>query len=203
MNSIATIAAANSTFQSRVATGSVSFRHLKKDALRSLFVEKYGIEPTAGWTADKLALILEGSYMPKSGKMKTALQAKYKSRTGLTPPKSWTCKELSAAVDADVCPLPHSAVGKKEATANYVAKMGVEPAKGWTTEKIVAAAAAEIKPNTRTGGKRADGLTADKCRELIKDALASNRVTVDQVKGRSKMKADELRSLVARLGLAS
>lgn len=49
-------------------------------------------------------------------------------------------------------------------------------------------------------GRRADGLTGAKCKELLQAARKAGNV---EAKGYSGMKADELRALVAKLGLTA
>jgi hypothetical protein len=78
--------------------------------------------------------------------------------------------------------------------------MGCEPTKGWSTAVVKANMDADKRPGQSSKSK--GGLTAVACKALIAAALTAGTVTKELVKGRSTMKADDLRSLVAALKLS-
>lgn len=161
-----------------------------KRTLREALKVRQGYTAPDSWTVAKLIDALHGKLYPRSAGPKEELVELYTERMGIAPAKGWSCRDIIANLASGK--LPGGSAAKAAARSAYTAKMGVAPAKGWTVKKIVA--------NTSSGklpGRRTAGPTADDCRKLLSDA----RKAGIEVPAYSKLKADELRSLVARLGL--
>jgi len=176
-------------------TTTTNLSTLKKSALAELVQTRLGYTAPKSWTAKKMIDALQGERHPRSAVAKAAMKDSYKAKTGVDAPKTWTCAKLSTALQAPVTPLPKSKGAKEQAIAAYVAATGVQPAKSWTTQQIADATKEGRKPGVRG---TSNGLTAEACKKLLSDA----RKAGTEVPAYSKLKADELRALVASLKLA-
>jgi hypothetical protein len=173
----------------------------KRSALREMVQTHLGYSAPAWWSAAKCIEALRGQRAPRNSAAKAQLTESYKAKSGgIAPTASWSCKKLVAACTATVLPLPGGKNGKAAVVAAYKAKMGCEPTKGWSTAVVKANMDADKRPGQSSKSK--GGLTAVACKALIAAALTAGTVTKEQVKGRSTMKADDLRSLVAALKLS-
>jgi hypothetical protein len=178
----------------------VNYALLTKAGIAQLITETYGYTPPTSWTKVRMIEAMEGGYAPRSKGAKTQLRAAYLDKAGIVAPKSWTCAKLMASVTGEVV-YGRGQKTKDAARTAYAAKMGVAPAKTWTTATIVAKAAANIAPKAAVA-RSTGGLTAVKCKELIKAARATDAALEAATKGYYKLTADALRAMVAQYNLA-
>lgn len=175
--------------------------------LREGIAREYGFNPPMSWNAEQLRACYLGLPGAAPRSREDVRLAAIKLR-GYAPPKSWSVDKMWEYAHGRR--EQRGAAFKASAVAKYAKAFdGAAPPKSWTAAKIAAAVVAGTpgkpgvsRPGTGGfGGKRADGLTADKCRELIKAGLASGRITAEQAKGRSAWKADQLREFVTQHNL--
>lgn len=172
---------------------------LDKALLLELIGKRYGYAIRSaipgGWTQLQMAACAAGNLHPRS---LDALRRAMAEKFNIDAPKTWAGKDMWAMLTGRK-ELPKSSKAVKAAAVEqYKAKFGVDAPKSYTAEKM-RMAIAENKPTAGKGGKRADGLTAVHCKELLKAARANGT----EVPAYSKLKADELRALVGQLGLSA
>ncbi len=176
---------------------------MPKADVQAAFAAHFGISITGvptSYTRQKLIACIDGTMKPSGPNFKAAIKAAAEAKAGYAMPTTWNAAKMAGYVTGTQAP-PKTTVAKTALVAKVLETFGHVP-KNTTVAKLEKCLATGTAPRKQTNMnpwvKRTDGLTAARCLELIREAKAKGM----EIKGYSKLKADDLRALVASLGLA-